>query len=657
MSAESKLSPGVVIAETYEVERLLGGGGVGEVWLAKHRRVAGKQVAIKVLHLDSAAAGDLVIRFRREAEIAARLEHPHIVQVLDFDTLPSGEPYLVMEYLKGVTLAAYARRGQVSLEKVQDIMRQVGGALEAAHAIGVVHRDLKPDNIFLVTTSVGDQVKVLDFGISKLVDSRSLETQESALIGTPIYMSPEQALGLNKEISAQSDVFSLGSIAYELLTGTPPFVADNIARVVFRVAYEPHAPLAALRPDLPESVVSAVEHALQKDRALRTADVVAFVAEFTGRPLGTPPLQGEKVPGLFAPGMEVTESLAGGSTMASKPKAPHPDEVATPWSAAGPNRLPAAANAPSASNPRDAYGSPGTSSSPGLPSSSGSRVAPSASNPRDASGTLGASGPPSPPSVRARVPILAGLGALVTAALAVAFVVTTPSRGPNRVALDSLYAANHEPLPPPACREVNPERLAKLSNAAPHLLDSLSEDIRRTEAQTALMALEPSEQLTESSPESAAIVARARMYADLPPASGSLEAMKCAGFAAADNLMATLALREKQLDEAERFVQAAQAADPQFDKPLFTQSIIRLQRGRVDEAVGLLSKFLERQPNHAEGHYALGRMLHSKASGLSAGEEAERSAARAQEEFCRAADLGSVKGKLSCTRSQVQSEN
>ncbi len=312
--ATSPLAPGVVIAETYEIERQLGRGGMGEVWLAKHRRLAGKQVAIKVLHVDSALPQEALARFRREAEIAARLEHPNIVQVLDFNTLPSGQPYLVMEFLKGQSLAARAHGKQLSVEQVSTVMRQVGAALQAAHRAGVVHRDLKPENIFLVPTALGDQVKVLDFGISKLHDSQTVQTTESVLIGTPLYMSPEQALGQNRDVTAQSDLFSLGSISFELFTGQAPFFADNIAKVVFRIAYEKAPSLAALRPDLAPSVVSAIEHALEKEREKRTRDIETFVVELTGQPLAE--VSVEESSGVFKPGMAVTPSMASGATRA-----------------------------------------------------------------------------------------------------------------------------------------------------------------------------------------------------------------------------------------------------------------------------------------------------------------------------------------------------
>jgi serine/threonine-protein kinase len=287
---------------------------MGEVWLAKHRRLAGKQVAVKVLHVDRQLPQEALARFKREAEIAARLEHPNIVQVLDFNTLPTGQPYLVMEFLKGQSLALRARGKSLELAQVSGIMRQVGAALQAAHRAGVVHRDLKPENIFIIPTAVGDQVKVLDFGISKLSDSNTVQTTDSVLIGTPLYMSPEQALGHNRDVTNQSDLFSLGSICYELFTGTAPFNADNIAKVVFRIAYEKHSPLAAARPDLPSTTVAAIEHALEKEKERRTKDIDAFVLELTGQALAE--VAQDESSGVYTPGMPVTPSMSSGATRA-----------------------------------------------------------------------------------------------------------------------------------------------------------------------------------------------------------------------------------------------------------------------------------------------------------------------------------------------------
>lgn len=296
------LSAGMVVGDTWQVDRPLGRGGMGEVWLAHHLRVDGKLAALKVLRASVEGLPDKLARFRREAEIAARLEHPNIVQVFDFSTLPSGDPYLVMEYLRGESLSTRLNRGPMSLPEVQSLVVQVGSALHTAHAAGVVHRDLKPENIFLINTPTGVQVKVLDFGISKLIDSQTIKTSEDVIMGTPQYMSPEQATAEHAAVTGQSDLFSLATVCFEALTGRRPFAADSLARVVYLVAFEPSPPLASVLPDLPAHVTAAVDHALVKAPARRTPDIATFVREFaqvtlSGTPVPSlPPPQPSSVP-------------------------------------------------------------------------------------------------------------------------------------------------------------------------------------------------------------------------------------------------------------------------------------------------------------------------------------------------------------------------
>lgn len=281
------LDVGAVLGETYRIQGLIGRGGMGAVWAAEHLRLPGKHVAVKVL-LDAAAGGDEMLqRFRREAEIASRLGHPNIVEVLDFNTLPTGQPYIVLEYLQGETLAGRLASGRLPLDEALAITRQIGSALQAAHRAGVVHRDLKPDNVFLCTPEedMPTKVKVLDFGISKIRGSQSLRTQDAILMGTPQYMSPEQATGKNTTVDARTDVFALGAMVYEMLGGQPAFAGGSLAEVVYRVVHGQPTPLRELAPALPENVLAAVERALQKDPAARPQDIGAFVLELTGRPL------------------------------------------------------------------------------------------------------------------------------------------------------------------------------------------------------------------------------------------------------------------------------------------------------------------------------------------------------------------------------------
>ncbi|MCU1283006.1 MAG: serine/threonine-protein kinase [bacterium] len=291
MSEPSEIRVGTVLGETYEITDLLGQGGMGAVWSAKHLRLPGKRVAIKVLHGLAANDRESYARFRREAEIASRIGHPNIVTVHDFNVLASGTPYLVLEYLDGEDLSQRLARGPLPLATALNIARQIGSALHAAHKADVVHRDLKPGNVFLMATEIGgelvDQVKVLDFGISKIRGSQTVQTQDSVLLGTPQYMAPEQALGKNTEIDGRTDVFALGAIVYEMISGRAAFMGSTLAEVVFKVVYDKQPPLGELAPSTPKNVLDAVEQALAKDPNARFADVAAFINALTGRPLQT----------------------------------------------------------------------------------------------------------------------------------------------------------------------------------------------------------------------------------------------------------------------------------------------------------------------------------------------------------------------------------
>ncbi|MCP3141480.1 serine/threonine-protein kinase [Pyxidicoccus xibeiensis] len=280
-----------VLRNTYRIVSLLGRGGMGSVYLAQHLRLPGKQVAVKVLRGGDHLTQEILTRFRREAEIASRLGHPNIVEVLDYDTLEDGNPFLVLEFLRGESLATRLERGRLPLDQVFSFTRQMGSALQAAHGAGIVHRDLKPANVHLVPTDSGgivtERVKLLDFGISKVLSSETLQTQEATIIGTPQYMSPEQAMGKNREIDARTDIFALGCIVYEMMAGKPVFGAGGLAQMIFRVVYEPAEPLGPLCPEAPAHAVSAVMKALSKSPDERYPDVASFVLDLTGSPLHT----------------------------------------------------------------------------------------------------------------------------------------------------------------------------------------------------------------------------------------------------------------------------------------------------------------------------------------------------------------------------------
>src|SRR5690349_20092658 len=283
--ARSGIDVGSVIAETYTIEALIGRGGMGAVFLASHKRLPGKKVAIKLLHAE--LSGDEVLaRFKREAEIASRLAHPNIVGVMDYNVTPDGTPYVVLDYLEGASLSAHLKDGPLPLDRIQSIVRQVGSALAAAHREGIVHRDLKPQNIFLVPSESDgravDVAKVLDFGIAKIRGSDTVKTQDSTLLGTPQYMAPEQATGQHDKVDERTDLFALGAIVHEMVSGQPAFSGANIPEVVFKVVYEQPAPLPA---GTPPHVIAAVERAMAKKQDERFPDVGAFVEALTGTPL------------------------------------------------------------------------------------------------------------------------------------------------------------------------------------------------------------------------------------------------------------------------------------------------------------------------------------------------------------------------------------
>jgi serine/threonine protein kinase len=266
-----------ILDGTYRIVKPLGQGGMGEVYLAAHERLPG-YFAVKAMQPQFARHPESVSRFRREAEILAGVRHPNVVQVVDFNVSPQGAPYLVMELIEGQDLDAELRQGrELGPADVISIVRQIASALDAAHAVGVVHRDLKPANVILVPApGQAPVVKVIDFGIS-ISEWSSPITTESRVMGTPEYMSPEQALGRRNEIDARSDQFALSALAHTLLAKRAPFVGDT-----------PLATLSAIVHGEPEALApyvswpaGEVELVLRKGMARSRDDRYVSVLEFT----------------------------------------------------------------------------------------------------------------------------------------------------------------------------------------------------------------------------------------------------------------------------------------------------------------------------------------------------------------------------------------
>ena len=274
---------GSVLDNKYAIESLLGTGRMGAVYLARQSGLD-RPVAIKVVLGKYQSQDSAVERFKREAIAVARLRHPNIVTVYDFGIAPDSGTYLVMEYLEGHSLRTEMRlRGALPLESVFAISTQISAALDAAHRAGVVHRDVKPDNVFLASTPAGTVAKILDFGVAKLVDAsdpdRNPLTGINARIGTPAYMSPEQCEG--RTVDPRSDVYALGGMVFEMLTGRPPFVADSVASLIYQHVHNPPEPPSRFRPGLDADVEAAVLRALAKDPPNRFSSASAFAAALT----------------------------------------------------------------------------------------------------------------------------------------------------------------------------------------------------------------------------------------------------------------------------------------------------------------------------------------------------------------------------------------
>ena len=325
-----------VLADTYRIIRPLGEGGMGKVYEVGHLRLTKKRYAVKVLHPGAGDNAEVYARFRREAEIATEIGHPHIVEVHDFNVTEEGQPFIVMELLNGKDLAQHLDDHlRLPRQEVVRIIAQVASALAAAHGRGIVHRDLKPANIFLTRASDGSDemhVKLLDFGLSTIKHQRSRLTKEPSVMGTPDYMAPEQAAGEVGDVDHRTDIFALGVIVYQCLSGKMPFEAPTPLGVLYKVCHDRPRPLSELVAGLSPETDAIVERAMAKRREDRYQSAEAFVQELSqvlerpARLTGSGPAQGRTATpprgragvaitataGEIAPGPAGTPPAAGG---------------------------------------------------------------------------------------------------------------------------------------------------------------------------------------------------------------------------------------------------------------------------------------------------------------------------------------------------------
>jgi len=255
----------------YRVLRKLGEGGMGAVFEAQHVEI-GRKAAIKVLHPQFAQNAQVAMRFLNEAKAANLIEHPGVVEIFEFSRLPDGTTYIVMEFLKGESLAKRLERGPIGLDALR-IARQIGSVLVAAHEHGIIHRDLKPDNVIMVKDPEapgGERAKVLDFGIAKIAEEQVFKTQAGSILGTPAYMAPEQCRGAT-EVTDKSDVYALGIMLYEMLCGRPPFTNAGIGEIMIMQMSKQPPPLRELSPAVPLELADFVHRTLAKDPKARPA--------------------------------------------------------------------------------------------------------------------------------------------------------------------------------------------------------------------------------------------------------------------------------------------------------------------------------------------------------------------------------------------------
>ena len=247
-----ELKEGAIIANRFRLERLLGKGGMGDVWAAQHTALD-IPCAVKFIHSESADKPEVRERFEREAKAAAALRSPNVVQILDYGIADGNVPYLAMEYLEGEPLnVRLRRRGRLDAVETCRIIAGIGRALTRAHAAGIVHRDLKPENVFLVPDEDGEVAKVLDFGVAKVTNQLDSNTRTGALLGTPYYMSPEQAQGV-KAVDTRADLWSLAVVAFRCVTGQLPFKSDALGDLLIRIVTQAPPVPSHVCPGLPDA--------------------------------------------------------------------------------------------------------------------------------------------------------------------------------------------------------------------------------------------------------------------------------------------------------------------------------------------------------------------------------------------------------------------
>ncbi len=290
----------------YLVVSRIADGAMGRVYEGRHVETRAR-VAVKVLHADVQKDAVAVERFKREFETAEELDHPHVVDVVDFGATADGSQYMTMEYLEGEELGELLRReSKVAPARIVRIVCQVAQALAMAHSYGVIHRDLKPDNIFLCRSDAGDDVKILDFGSVKLqMETGPKLTAFGTTLGSPYYMSPEQAMG-KQDVDHRSDVFAIAAILHEMATGQVAFHGETLPQILMKIVQQEPDPVSVLAPTFPMAYDDVVANGVRKDKNARTGSIEAL-AEACIRAFG---LEGSVDEWADKPQAEIESALA-----------------------------------------------------------------------------------------------------------------------------------------------------------------------------------------------------------------------------------------------------------------------------------------------------------------------------------------------------------
>jgi serine/threonine protein kinase len=298
------IEKGTVLSQRYELLDYLGKGGMSEVWQGRHIHLD-KMVAVKLLHKDLTEKKEFLARFKLEAQIASKLNHPNICGVSDFGFTEDDIPFIVMEYLEGESLAAVLKRtDRLPVGSSLSIIRQSVSGLKAAHRIGVVHRDIKPGNIFITREKSGARVvKVLDFGISKMLVGKKGDlglTTTGTLLGTAFYLSPEQIME-SRGVDQRTDLYAAGTVLYKLVTGKVPFMGENFGEVAVKVVNDPLVDPRELVEGLPPKVSRIIRKAMEKDPRARYQDADEMLADLDR---AFEEYQGDTIEALYKPGLE-----------------------------------------------------------------------------------------------------------------------------------------------------------------------------------------------------------------------------------------------------------------------------------------------------------------------------------------------------------------